>query len=62
MDRQKLRQSSPSPNVTPATAQDLERARALARIGRAPEAEKVYRQILSREPGCGPAAVALAPL
>jgi tetratricopeptide (TPR) repeat protein len=55
-------QQSSSPALGPFAAQELERARGLARTGRAAEAEQAYRGILSREPACAPAAVALSRL
>lgn len=55
-------QQSSSPALSPFAAQELERARGLARTGRAAEAEQAYRGILSREPACAPAAVALSRL
>lgn len=54
-------QSSP-PALSPFAAQELDRARGLARLGRTAEAEQAYRGILSREPACAPAAAALARL
>lgn len=57
-----VQQIEATPQVSPAAAQALERARGLMRAGQAGEAEQVYRQLLAGEPGCAPAAAALARL
>lgn len=51
-----------TPQVSPAAAQELERARDLMRTGRLAEAERAYRAVLAREPDCAPAGAALARL
>lgn len=51
-----------TPQVSPAAAQALERARGLMRAGRFAEAEQAYRAVLAREPECAPAGAALARL
>lgn len=51
-----------TPQVSPAAAQALERARGLMRAGRFAEAEQAYRAVLAREPDCAPAGAALARL
>ncbi len=51
-----------TPQVSPAAAQELERARGLMRAGRIAEAEQAYRMVLAREPDCAPAGAALARL
>ena len=50
------------PPISPATAQALETAKSLGRLGRLAEAERAYRSILAREADCAPAAAALARL
>lgn len=49
-----------APQVSPAAAQELERARGLIRSGRPEDAVQAYRTLLQREPACTPAAAALA--
>ncbi|KRB46590.1 putative 2OG-Fe(II) oxygenase [Phenylobacterium sp. Root700] len=56
------KQLDAAPKISAAAAQDLDRARGLARIGRSAAAEELYRDVLSREPGCVQAAAALARL
>lgn len=57
-----VQQIEATPQVSPAAAQELDRARVLVRAGRPEDAIQTYRALLQREPSCTPAAAALARL